>query len=296
MALKVDYVARETVSNLRRNVLLSTASILTVVVSLTMVGSVLLLREGVSSATRGIAAGVEFELFLANEVTPEQKALLERQRAESPDVEDVEYISRDEQYRLFRVYFQGNAAYLENVRAEDLPESYRVDPAVSDPDVIETMVQRFQTEPGVDQVAYAGETVRKAHRTSWGMQRVMFVVMAVLLIASALLIFNTIRMAIFARRREIEVMKLVGATNSFIRIPFMIEGLIQGLVGAIGSFGAIYFMREPVSKWVRENIDNLAHFAVPPGEIYGIAVVMAILGAALGAISAGVAVTRFLDV
>ena len=296
MALKVDYVARETVTNLRRNVLLSTASVLTVAVSLSMVGMAFLLRYGVSHATRQWEEGIEFEVFLVPEATPEQKAHIERELSESPDVEGVQFIPRDEQYRLFRVYFANRPEYLENVRAEDLPESYRVDPSIDDPGVIETMVQRYQQEPGVESVAYAGESVKKAHRTSRGLQLAMYVVATVLLLASALLIFNTIRMAIFARRREIEVMKLVGATNWFIRVPFMIEGLIQGLVGAAGSFAAIYFMRQPLSNWIADTFSEFEFFSVLQGEVLSTGLVMLALGSLIGAASAGVAVTRFLDV
>ena len=296
MALKVDYVARETVTNLRRNVLLSTASVLTVAVSLSMVGMAFLMRYGVNHATRQWEEGIEFEIFLTVESTPDQKALIERQLTESSDVEDVQFVARDEQYRLFRIYFAGRPEYLENVRAEDLPESYRVDPSIDDPGVIETMVERFKNEPGVESVAYGGEQVKKAHRDARGLQLGMGIVAAILLLASALLIFNTIRMAIFSRRREIEVMKLVGATNWFIRVPFMIEGLIQGLVGAAGSFAAIYFLRQPLSRWISSTFSQFQGFVVLPGEVVSTGFVMLVLGAVVGAISAGVAVSRFLDV
>jgi cell division transport system permease protein len=298
MALKLDYAARETLTNLRRNLLLGTASMLTVAVSLSMVGVAFLLRYGVDNATARWQNGIEFEVFLTVDppATPEQKARVERQLAESPDVDHFQFVNREEQYRLFRIYFANQPEYLENVRAEDLPESYRVRPAVDDADVIRALGERFEREPGVRQVEFAYEQVDRALRTSRAMQVGMFVIATVLFLASSLLIFNTIRMAIFARRREIEVMKLVGATNWFIRVPFMIEGLFQGVVGAVAAFAAIYFLQRPLSDWIVENFDQFVGFVVLNSQVMSIGLTMVIVGSLIGAISAGVAVTRFLDV
>jgi cell division transport system permease protein len=158
------------------------------------------------------------------------------------------------------------------------------------------MADRVQKEPGVKQVEFAGEQVAKANRTSNGMQLAMFVIAIVLFLASSLLIFNTIRMAIFARRREIEVMKLVGATNWFIRVPFMVEGLVQGVVGAVGAFVVLFFLRGPMTDWIRDTFDQFAGFIVHSGEVSQVGLIVVIVGSLIGAASAGVAVTRFLDV
>jgi cell division transport system permease protein len=158
------------------------------------------------------------------------------------------------------------------------------------------MANRVQKEPGVKQVVFAGDQVAKALRTSNGMQLAMFVIAIVLFLASSLLIFNTIRMAIFARRREIEVMKLVGATNWFIRVPFMVEGLVQGIVGAVGAFAVLFFLREPLTHWIRDTFEQFAGFIVHNGEVTAVGLIVVLVGAAIGAASAGVAVTRFLDV
>lgn len=296
MALRLDYVSRETLINLRRNLLLTTASMVTVAVSLSMVGVAFLLRYGVDNATERWKNGIEFEVFMITDATTQQKDRIERELESNPDVERVRFVPRDEQYELFRTYFANQPEYLENVRADDLPESFRVAPRVDDADVIRTMADRIADEPGVRQVEFARDQVDRALRTSRAMQLGMFVIAIVLFLASSLLIFNTIRMAIFARRREIEVMKLVGATNWFIRIPFMVEGLAQGVVGALGAFAAIYALRTPLRDWIVENFDQFAGFLVHRSDVMAIGLIVVIIGSLLGAISAGVAVTRFLDV
>src|SRR3954447_12074149 len=121
MAIKLDYAARETASNLRRNLLLTTASMLTVAVSLSMIGVALLLRYGVDNATQRWKNGVEFEIFLNTDVTPEQQARIERELTSNPDVATggVKFVSQQEQYELFKVFYHDQPEYLQNVTAKD---------------------------------------------------------------------------------------------------------------------------------------------------------------------------------
>jgi len=121
----------------------------------------------------------------------------------------------------------------------------------------------------------------------------------VLLGAAILLILNAIRMAMFARRREIEVMKLVGATNWFIRVPFMIEGLVQGLVGAALAIPAVVFIINFIQSKLSDDDTTLVlfqGFAVQTSEQLWVAVLMLVVGCLVGVIGSFVAVTRFLDV
>jgi cell division transport system permease protein len=296
MALKLDYVSRETLTNLRRNVLLTTASVVTVAVSLSMVGVAFLLRYGVDNATARWKNGIEFEVFMNTDSTEALKDRVQRELTQNPDVKHVKFVGRTEQYKLFKDLFHDQPEYLENVREQDLPESYRVAPKVKNADVIRSMADHIKKEPGVWRVEFAGNQVERALRTSRAMQVGMFIIAIVLFLASSLLIFNTIRMAIFARRREIEVMKLVGATNWFIRVPFMIEGLAQGVVGAIAAFALIHFLSDPLSNWIVKNFDQFAGFIVHGNEVLTTGLITVLVGSAIGAASAGVAVTRFLDV
>jgi cell division transport system permease protein len=296
MALKLDYVSRETLINLRRNLLLTTASMVTVAVSLSMVGVAFLLQAGVDNATQRWKNGVQFEVFLNLDATPDQKDSLARDLSRNPNVKTFKFVGREEQDKLFRQYFHDQPEYLENVRADDLPESYRVVPKVEDAAVISTMADQAERMPGVNKVAFPGDEVKDILDTSRALQIAMFVIAFVLFLASSLLIFNTIRMAIFARRREIEVMKLVGATNWFIRVPFMIEGLAQGLMGAFGAVLGIYFLKDPLSRWIVEHLADFPGFFVDRGDALAACAIIAAIGAVIGAASAGVAVTRFLDV
>ena len=292
---KWRYAIRETLQNLRRNLLLTTASMLTVAVSLSFVGGALLFRSGVDNATKSWEEGVEFEVFMDVDATPDQQADVERALSQHPDVSRVEFFSKQEQYELFKNLFANRPEYIDNVTADNLPTSYRVEPRVADADVIRAIGDRFEDEAGVREVLFAEDSVRDVLKVSRYAQLGLLGLAFFVLFAAALLIFNSIRMAIFSRRREIEVMKLVGATNWFIRVPFMIEGLLQGLLGAGLAFAAVYFGSAFFVDWVGR-FDLFSAFVLLTAQVLGTGALMLAVGAAVGAASAGVAVTRFLDV
>ncbi|MDP8988385.1 MAG: ABC transporter permease [Actinomycetota bacterium] len=295
MGGKLAYALRETVQNLRRNLVLTGASMMTVAVSLSLVGASFLLGYGVDNVTQRWQGGIEFEIFLNETITPEQRERIQRELDANPDVERAEFVSQEQQFELFKVLFADQPEYLETVTPEVLPPSFRVEPSIADADVIKALGDRFEAEPGVKTVVFAEETVRTLLRVSGITQSVIFAVAAVLLFAAALLIFNTIRTAIFARRREIEVMKLVGATNWFIRVPFMLEGLLQGLAGASVAFGIVYLVRNAAQDAIR-GVPLFDGFVVVGSQVATTGVLTLLLGAGIGAIGAGVAVTKFLDV
>jgi cell division transport system permease protein len=179
-----------------------------------------------------------------------------------------------------------------------VPESWRVVPKVVDAGVIKSIGEQFRKYPGVIQVSYRSEAVERFQRFTRFLLLI-FVGAAIALLASAaLLIFNTIRLAMFARRREIEVMKLVGATNWFIRIPFMLEGLVQGLAGGLIAWGASWGLNRALANSLGKSStqDFLQSLAVSSAEVRSNGVLLLVIGAGLGAIGSGIAVTRFLDV
>lgn len=298
MAVNIDYIARETASNLRRSLTITIASILTVTVSLSLVGFALMLRDAVDNATERWQGGIEFVVFLNADASEQQVELIGRKLEESPQVESTTYIDKEAAYQEFLSLFSDSPELIDSVSPEILPPSYRVVPVSKEADLIEGLARDFDGEPGVLRVVLASETIRVIESFAGWVTGVVFFVAMVLLLSAGLLILNTIRMAMYARRREIEVMKLVGATNWFIRLPFMLEGLVQGLVGGLLSVGAIsvgwpLFQRslpEPESFRVFEA------FEVGSTDTYLIYALVLFVGCLVGVVGAAVAVTRFLDV
>jgi cell division transport system permease protein len=298
MAIKLDYVARETASNLFRNVTLTLASVLTVVVSLTLFGSALLLRQGVENANDRFKGGIEFIVYLQPKISDEQKASIQRDLEANPDVKAATFVNQDDSYKEFRRLFADSPALLDTISADILPPSYRVAPRIQDPEVVKALGDQFSGKPGVYEVVFAYEVVEKIQRT-FNQIGVRFLAAAVLLLVAALLlILNTIRVAMFARRREIEVMKLVGATNWFIRVPFIVEGIIQTMIGAAVAVGFMTFLVRPFVDEASRNsgIPIFEGFVVTDSNLIYTNVFVVGVAVLIGAIGSAVAVSRFLDV
>jgi len=293
MALSVDYVVRETASNLRRNLLMTSAAVLTVAVSLSLVGGALLLKQGVSKASLQWRGGVELSIFMLPEASPSQSEAIERDLAQMPEVKKVTYVDQQEAFREFKRMFANSPDLVESVEAKDLPPSYRVVPKKAD--FVDVVGRRFENQPGVKEVVFARDVVETLLKVTRALQIGIVAVAGVLLLSAVLLILNTIQMAIFARRREVAVMKLVGATNWFIRVPFMLEGMVQGIVGATAAFGVVALVRNLLAGAVGDN--TLGNQLLPPsGDVIGTGIFVLFAGAVIGTVGSAFAVRRFLDV
>jgi cell division transport system permease protein len=178
---------------------------------------------------------------------------------------------------------------------KNIPSSYRCTPQPGDASLL---VAQFTGAAGVFSVKAPEATIHAIETTVNWLQLILFLIAVVLMVSASVLILNTIRMAIFARRREVSVMKLVGATNWFIRIPFIAEGLIQGVFGALLASVAVY--------GIHLTVDNLSGGASPTSllaemrlsgwHVLGTDIVVVLVGGAIGALGSAFAVRRFLDV
>ena len=297
MAIRVDYIAKETGNNLIRNPSLTIATVLTVAVSLALFGSALLVQRGVQRLDTRFEDGVEFIVWMNPDANQEQIEAVERTLASSPGVNRARYVTREETFVEFQQFYAESPAVLESVTSEILPTSFRVVPEIAEAAVVRELGNEFQSLPGVRNVDYALEQIEDLNRLFDMLTKAVLAVAAVSALASALLMYNTIRTALYARRREVEVMKLVGATNWFIRVPFMLEGLFQGVLGALFSVSAVYGLNRFLRNFFEEGgLDLLSSFAIDSGQVTSIAVILLVIGAAMGAVGSGIAVSRYLDV
>jgi cell division transport system permease protein len=295
---KVDYAIRETASNLTRNFTITLASVMTVVVSLALVGASLMLRQGVQNATRRWQGGIEFVVFMKPNATADQTASVKKDLQDNPQIQRFTYVDQKASFVEFKQLFHDQPELIQSVNPSDLPPSYRVVPVDKTEGNINELGKVFGDKPGVKEVSYASATIRAVQELSQRLTVGIIVVALVLLGAAILLILNTIRMAMFARRREIEVMKLVGATNWFIRVPFMLEGLVQGVAGAVLAVLALASFKPFFQSWLpnRQDFPLVSGFALSGRELFTIYALMIFTGCLVGVVGAGVAVTRFLDV
>ncbi len=301
MALKLDYVARETGTNLVRNLSIAIATIITVAVSLAMVGFAFMVRDGVQNATARWEGGIEFVVFMQPDASEDSIESVGRDLEANPVVENYEYVDKEAAHKEFEKLFKDSPDFVDSIGPEVLPTSYRVVPLEKDADAIEDLGQQYETKTGVREVVFAGETIKAVQDLANKVNGVIYILALVLVVAAALLIVNTIRMAVYARRREIEVMKLVGATNWFIAVPFMLEGMIQGLVGSlVACFGvwrfAPFFEDLFNSDGEDRALSLLQGWEITSGELAAIYFWILAIGLAIGTVGAVFAVWRYTDV
>jgi len=296
MAISASYVVKETGNNLRRNLVMTIGAMLTGAVSLALMGGVLLSRQAVNKQTAQWKGGVELSIFMQPDATQSQIDAIQSQLNGLPGVKRVTFIDHAAALDEMKKIFQGEPNVVESLREEDTPTSFRVVPTKAE--LVDSIGARFKDQPGVYQVSYAKDVVKTLLKNSDRRSRVFLIFAGVMLLSAILLIGTTIQLAIHARQREVAVMRLVGATNWFIRIPFMLEGMAQGLVGAVVAFFVIYAGRNAFTGVFADPSfgSKLNKLYVTPHEAILTGLVLFVVGTAVGAFGSAFAVRRFLTV
>ena len=303
MLFRPKYFFGETFSNLRRNFLMFFTAITTVSITLFVVGFFFILVYDVQEIITSIKGQVEVAVYLKDNITEDLKVYLEDEIEGWDEVASVDYISKEEAFERFKEQNEGSDI-LKEIQGNPLPASFEL--TMADPEKVELVALRFVDREGefiegVDDVIYGQDYVQKLFAITAIVGTIAFLIIAVLLLATVVLIFNTIRLSIHARKQEVEVMKLVGATNWFVRIPFLFEGFFEGFVGGLISVFLLFFLSEYLlvigERAIAEtmHIRNLA-ITGTDGVILFIYAALVVFGCLLGLASSGFALKRYLKV
>ena len=301
MIARITYALRETWASFRRNLTLTAAAVLTSAIALLLVGTTLLIQRAFENLLVQWRGDVEMIVFVRSDASPDQIAFIDssiRQANTIVDVEKLQYLDKAQTYEEAKRIFVGDPVTLSLLTPENIPSQFKVVPLTEDPALVRSLSEQFRSLPGVEDVALAEDEFQVISTLSQFIRVVTLVMSIVLLIVAVGLIWNTIRTAMFARRREIEVMKLVGATNWFIRIPFMLEGLLQGLLGAFAACGGLWVLNSAWTNGVAgfKPGTGISSLIVPSSYLSGVMLSMLVLGAIVGAVGSAIAASRFLDV
>jgi cell division transport system permease protein len=298
--VKLGFFLREALRALKRNAVPSFAAMATVLVTVLILGVFIPVVQATTGAANEVRGRVIANVFLKTDASDRDvarvKNLLEN---ETPNVASVEYVSKEEAYRAERR--RDKQAY-ELLGANPLPDTFRVTP--DKPDNISKVRNalspiapgggRTVIDPAIDEVNNREEETNKILSITRVVKLTTAVLAALLVIASVLLIANTIRLSLYARRREVEVMKLVGATDWFIRWPFVIEGM---LLGALGGMLAVLLLAVFKIALIDPLAAEYALIAAPDTMNFGVLIAV-LLGASIGvsAMGSGLSLRRFLRV
>ncbi len=301
--MRLGFFLGEAFGSMRRNWVMAMAAVITVFISTAILGAVLVTRDNLNQGATSLKNRVMIEVFVKDDAPDEQVTALEQKIQGLAEVKSYKYISKDEALRRFRERF--GERIVANLPINPLPASYEIQ--VKDADQVDAVAGKFFDDPAVDNdpgthngVKYAKETVRRMLGTISLVEKGMWVTTGIFAAAAVLLISTTVRLSIFARRREVEIMRLVGATNWFIRWPFVLEGFITGLIGAVLAAGFVWTCNWALSNWLKTSDINFLDLKVfsmfwqNGAWPLGLLPTLAILGALLGAVGSLVALRRYL--
>jgi cell division transport system permease protein len=293
MGRRFGYFFRETAAALRRNALVTFAAISTVFISLFLLGGALLVERQVRLMTGEWASKVEVSVFLLDDASQEEIETLGRTISEIPEVEEVYFEDREAAYQNYKELFKDQPALLENVGPDAMPQSYRI--KLVNPEDFPVIRARLAGDPAIDEIKDEQALLKKLLAVTSVLRTGVIAVAAIMLLSAAGLIGNTVRMAVFARRKEIAIMKLVGATNWFIRVPFLIEGMVEGLLGGVMAILAIFAMKFLFIDPLRGQVAFVPSW-IGTGEILFTVPILLGAGILIAAVASLVAMRRFLEV
>ena len=250
MLSRLAYTFRETWASFRRNMTLTVAAIITSAVSLLIFGLTLLMQRGFDNLLVQWEGDVEMIVYVNAGATNDQRVeITNALSAQTQLVDDYTYCDADCSLAEASTLLAGDPGTLELLDESNIPTQYKVVPTdATDVDTLRQLRESLRGLPNVQNIVLADEQLDVISKLKGFVGLYTLILSIVLLFAAILLIWNTIRTAMFARRREIEVMKLVGATDWFIRVPFMLEGLIQGFIGGVGRVRRAVADQQPVDR------------------------------------------------
>jgi cell division transport system permease protein len=302
--MRANFVASEVSSGIRRNLTMTMAVIITVAVSLGLFGASMLVRAQVSTMKDFWYDKVEVSIFLCGKGSdtpscaggPVTKAQRDQIKADleslKPLVDSVYYESQAEAFARFQEQFK-NSPIVDNVKPTALPESFRV--KLSDPTKYDVVASAFAGRPGIEQVNDQRKILDKFFRLLGGLQLIALLIALSMLVVTVLLIVNTMRVAAFSRRRETSIMRLVGASNFYIQLPFLLEAAVAAGIGAILAVVGLVFVKIIVIDQVLAPSFQFTAF-VGWDAVLAIAPLMILVGVGLAAIAAFFTLRKYLRV
>lgn len=281
----------EAFRSLSGNISTTIAATLTVLIGMFLLGLFIVLGSWVLSWSDSVEQQLEVRVFFEQDATPNQINEVGDRLGSLPQASEVTFVPRDEALLRMERDFPELVA---NLSQNPLPDAFEVKPRSADD--VELIAGTLEPlPPGVESVSFPRETTERVREVASVIEFVFLSASVILLLASTILIANTIRLSIFSRRREIEVMKLVGASNWFVRGPFVLEGLICGLLGSIAAIILLFLGKQfALPKLIPDSLGSNGGAQAWSFEL--VALILIGFGLLLGGAGAGITIRRFLRV
>ena len=292
---KIKMFTLDALKSLKRNKTITLASIVTVSATLFIFGVFLLVAQTINMGVESVESKVEIKAYLTDGITTTEQSNVETIINAVEGVKEVYYETKEEAFENFKERLGEDNSILTGF-SEDrnpLPNSFVI--SLEEPEAAMRVEDALTGVRGVEDVGNERETVEKIIGLAKLIRSMGVVIFIILVLVSLFLISNTIKLTVYSRRREIGIMKFVGATDWFIRWPFIIEGMIMGLVGGIIAFGVVYSAYRVIYADVTQSM-FYAELVTPQYVLQNFSWQFGVTGLVIGALGSFIALKRFLDV
>ena len=294
MRSNLGFFLREAFKNMRLNLLMSVTAVTTTAVCVLLLGIGMLVNAHVEGIIRQAGQDVAITAYFPNDVSEEKIQEIRRSVEGYPEVKESVYVSKEEALNRFKEMLADQPNIYESIPSDALPASLEIQ--LNDSRDSAAVSDKLKAEGFAEgDLSYPQQTVDRLNQVMsyvvWGLRAATVLFFA----ASVLLIFNTIRLSIFARRKEIEVMKLVGASDEFVRTPFLLEGLVQGLIGATIAALLVVWVNSIFVGWAHEALPFIPVSSATVNALFVLLVLIAV-GAIVGILGSFLSIQRFLRV
>lgn len=291
------FFIREGFKSLKRNSTMSAAAITSVIAALLVVGIFFIIVINIDYAATKLESQIEMMVYLEDGLSENIIDIMDKEIRSINGVKSVEFISKDVALRNLEKNWGENSYLLEGLEGDNpLPDAFLI--TLSDPSDASGVALSVSSISNIEKVVYGKEELAKLLNTTYVMRMSSVVIILILLFISIFIIANTIKLTLYARRREIGIMKYVGATDWFVRMPFIIEGVVVGIIGAVVStavLGAVYYYCSDLVK--NQMVGFMSISLIPFNQIIASMVILLIIvGVAIGAIGSLISVRKFIKV
>ncbi len=289
----MGFYFREALLSFRRSALMSMATILSVTTILIIVGVFLLISINSSLFLKNIESQLEIIVYLEDNISQAEINNLKSNIASIDGIKEVKFVSKEEAYQRLLKDLGEQKDILSAIEKNPLPASLEIQ--VKDPKMIEQIANRIAEFKKVEEVEYGREIAEKLLNFTYVFRRAGMLVLALLVFASILIISNIIKITVYARRNEIEIMSLSGATSWFIKWPFIIEGFLQGFISSLFSIIILYYFYIFAVDKVHQAIPFLP-LVVDNMDLLPIGIAIVLLGSLVGILGSMFSVGKYLNV
>lgn len=293
---KFMYAFRQTIKQVKRNKGMAFTSVFVIAAMLIILGIFMMIIVNINTAAEVVKQDYNnIEIFFKDSVKTDDILKLQKEIAKWKEVDEVKFRSKDDALKILKKRWGENGYLLNGLASNPLPNSLVL--TVDKIEKSDAVAKKAEKVAGVEDVKYYQDTIKKLVSATRGFQIATVVIMAFLIVIATVVVSNTIKLTVFNRSDEIVIMKYVGATNWFIRAPFLLEGILIGIVSSLLASGIVMLIYKSISKAIGDKVLAILSTPMVPAGFLSVNIILIFLalGVSIGAWGSIISMRRFLD-